>query len=168
MTGGSRGSGFTAVAKRGYPRRLVTYNAGVNQTYMYTTHQDYWAGEMVNLNTPAMGRYLDNGLQWFGRACVDDRGWVHKKLDTTIPEPIYSDEQIVRFVQVCNKQMAPMTFNVGIYQDGTLAQGAVEQLHRLHAALGKWAASPTRLLPFDDHRRFMLRVGLIGLPGWGR
>ena len=24
--------------------RLVTYNAGVNETFLYTTHQDYWAG----------------------------------------------------------------------------------------------------------------------------
>jgi len=28
-----------------------------------------------------------------------------------------------------------MTFNVGIYQDGTLASPSVEQLHRLNAAL---------------------------------
>ena len=28
-----------------------------------------------------------------------------------------------------------MTFNVGIYQDGTMAPASVEQLHRLHVAL---------------------------------
>jgi TfoX/Sxy family transcriptional regulator of competence genes len=28
-----------------------------------------------------------------------------------------------------------MTFNVGIYQDGTMAEASVEQLHRLGAAL---------------------------------
>jgi hypothetical protein len=36
---------FTVAAKVGRPARLVTYNAGVNQTFLYTTHQDYWAGE---------------------------------------------------------------------------------------------------------------------------
>ena len=30
-----------------------------------------------------------------------------------------------------------MTFNVGIYQDGTMASASVEQLHRLGIALGK-------------------------------
>ena len=68
---------FTAAAKTGDPARLVTYNAGVNETFLYTTHQDYWAGELVNLDTPAKGRYLDNGLQWFGWTCLEDRAWVH-------------------------------------------------------------------------------------------
>ena len=30
-----------------------------------------------------------------------------------------------------------MTFNVGIYQDGTMAPASVEQLHRLGTALGR-------------------------------
>ena len=43
---------FTEIAKSGFPDRLVTYNAGVNQMYLYTTHQDYWAGELVDLDHP--------------------------------------------------------------------------------------------------------------------
>jgi len=126
---------FTAAAKRGSRHRLVTYNAGVSQTYLYTTHQDYWAGELVNLDTPAPGRYLESGLQWFGWTCLDDRRWVHKRLNAPIPEPLYSDGAIVDFVRACNGQMAPMTFNVGIYQDGTMAAASVEQLHRVARAL---------------------------------
>jgi hypothetical protein len=34
---------LTMAAKLGYPARLVTYNAGVDKTFLYTTHQDYWA-----------------------------------------------------------------------------------------------------------------------------
>ncbi len=126
---------FTQVAKQGYPARLVTYNAGVNQTYLYTPHQDYWAGELVNLENPAKKRYLDNGLQWFGWTCLDDRRWVHSKQDTPIPGVLYTDEQVVQFVRTCNAVQAPMTFNVGIYQDGTMAPESVEQLHRLGKAL---------------------------------
>ena len=126
---------FTVAAKVGHSERLVTYNAGVAQTYLYTTHQDYWAGELVNLETPATARFLPNGLQWFGWTCIDDRRWVHGKSDTPIPAPLYSDEQVIAFVRQCNKRMAPMTFNVGIYQDGTMAVESVEQLHRLHLAL---------------------------------
>jgi hypothetical protein len=119
----------------------VTYNAGVNKTYLYTTHQDYWAGEMVNLDTPAKGRFLDNGLQWFGWTCIEDRRWVHTKLDTPIPPPLYTDEQVIGCVRTCNQHMAPMTFNVGIYQDGTMAEASVEQLHRLHMALDEEGGS---------------------------
>ena len=127
---------FTAVAKRGYPQRLVTYNAGVNQAFLYTTHQDYWAGELVNLNTPPKGRCLDSGLQWFGWTCIEDRRWVQTRLHTPIPSPLYTDEQVIGFVRTCNKHMAPMTFNVGIYQDGTMSAESVEQLRRLNVALG--------------------------------
>ncbi len=45
--------------------------------------------------------------------------------------------EIVAYVRTCNSHQAPMTFNVGIYQDGTMAPASVEQLHRLGAALGK-------------------------------
>jgi hypothetical protein len=126
---------FTVAAKTGHPARLVTYNPGIKQTFLYTTHQDYWAGELVNLDTPAKGRYLDSGLQWFGWTCLEDRAWVHTQLDTPIPPPLYTDQQVIGYVRTCNKHLAPMTFNVGIYQDGTMAEASVEQLHRLNREL---------------------------------
>ena len=92
---------------------------------------------MVNLETPAESRYLGNGLQWFGWTCLEDRRWVHTKLDTPISPPLHTDEQVIAFVRQCNTHMAPMTFNVGIYQDGTMATASVEQLHRLKASLSK-------------------------------
>jgi alpha-L-fucosidase len=119
---------FTRIAKQGYAERLVTYNPGIHKTFLYTTHQDYWAGEMANLKNPARSRYLDNGLQWFGWTCLDDRRWVHRRLDTPIPEPRYPVEEIVNYVRACNSVKAPMTFNVGVYQDGTMAPKSVEQL----------------------------------------
>ena len=126
---------FTVAAKLGSASRLVTYNAGINETFLYTTHQDYWAGEMIDLQHPPQGRYLENGLQWFGWTCLEDRAWVHAKRDSAIPPPLYSDEEITSFVRTCNSQQAPMTFNVGIYQDGTLPPASVEQLQRVKRAL---------------------------------
>jgi alpha-L-fucosidase len=128
---------LTIAAKRGYPARLVTYNAGVADTFLYTSHQDYWAGEMVNLQTPAKARFLDNGLQCFGWTCLEDPAWVHHRPNTEIPKPLYSDKDVIAYVRTCNSHQAPMTFNVGIYQDGTMAPASVEQLHRLGTALRK-------------------------------
>ncbi len=126
---------FTAAAKRGHPSRLVTYNAGVNETFLYTTHQDYWAGEMVDLKHPPTGRFQSNGLQWFGWTPLEDRAWVHHQRDIEIPKPIYADDDLVAFLQRAKAHQAPMTFNVGIYQDGTMAEASVEQLHRLNRLL---------------------------------
>jgi hypothetical protein len=126
---------FTVAAKRGYPSRLVTYNSGIAETFLYTTHQDYWSGELVDLKTPAKARYLNNGLQWFGWTCLEDRAWAHYRSNTEIPKPLYSDEEVIAYVRTCNSHQAPMTFNVGIYQDGTMAPASVEQLHRVRSAL---------------------------------
>ena len=52
-------------------------------------------------------------------------------------EKAKSDEEVVSYVRTCNSHQAAMTFNVGIYQDGTMASASVEQLHRLGVALGK-------------------------------
>ena len=114
----------------------MTYNAGVDKTFLYTTHQDYWAGELVNLKTPANARYLDNGLQWFGWTCLDFRGWV-TPAEHRNPQTAVLRRGGRRLVPDCNSHQAPMTFNVGIYQDGTMAQASVEQLRRLGTALRK-------------------------------
>jgi hypothetical protein len=127
---------FTVAAKKGHPGRLVTYNGGFNQKFLFTTHQDYWAGEMGNLRTPATSRYLDNGLQWFGWTPLEDKNWVQTKPDTPIRPPLYGDQQVSDYIRTCNRNMAPMTFNVGIHQEGTMAPGSVEQLHRVNDKVG--------------------------------
>lgn len=126
---------FTVAAKTGFPDRLVTYNPGINSTYLYTDHQDYWAGEMVDLNHPPKSRFLENGLQWHGWTCLDDRAWVHSKIDADIPDVLYSDEEVIQFVRTCILHQCPMCFNVGIYQDGTISPYAMRQLMELKASL---------------------------------
>jgi len=122
---------MTVAAKAGFAERLVTYNAGVDETYLYTAHQDYWAGEMNDLKHPAGNRYQSNGLQWFGWTCLDDRSWVHAKRDTAIVQPLYGDAELAAYVRTCRDHQAPMTFNLGIYQDGTMSQSSLDLLHRL-------------------------------------
>ena len=127
---------YSQSAKAGYPQRLVTFNAGVNETFLYTSHQDYWSGELVDLNNPPAVRYMANGLQWHGWTCLDDRDWVHAKADTEAGGPLYSDEELHRFMDICRRHSAPMTFNVIIYQDGTMSPGSIQQLQRTGRHLG--------------------------------
>ena len=60
---------------------------------------------------------------------------MHTTRDTEIPKSHYTDEQLLAYVRTCNACQAPMTFNVGVYQDGTLEPAAVEQLARLGRTL---------------------------------
>jgi hypothetical protein len=128
---------LTIAAKAGYRNRLVTYNAGIGQTYLYTEHQDYWAGELSNLTSPPVARYLDNGLQWHGWTCLDDRRWVYRDNSRKPDPPIYSDNDIVKFLAICREHQAPMCFNVISFQDGSLAEGSVNQLYRVTRILNE-------------------------------
>jgi len=96
---------FTSAAKAGYGDRLITYNAGVSKTFLYTEHQDYWAGELVNLDAPPAGRFLENGLQWHGWTCLDDRRWVYTDGGTKPLPPLYSDDQILSFMLICRRHL---------------------------------------------------------------
>ena len=125
---------FTAAAKRGFPDRLVTYNAGVSQTYLYTTHQDYRAGEIIDLDHPPTSRFAENGLQWHGWTYLDDM-WVHEEADAEIPEVRFPVEKLVDFVRVCRAHEAPMTFNLGVYRDGTVSAHALKAMKALGKAL---------------------------------
>jgi len=126
---------FTQAAKAGCPERLVTYNAGVMLDFLYTTHQDYWAGEMVDLTNPPSGRYARNGLQWHGWTCLDDKNWVWT--DRKCPEPpaLYGDEEIAGFLKQCRIFQAPMCFNVAISQEGIVSSSAVKTLRRIQLEL---------------------------------
>ena len=122
---------MTRAAKAGFSDRLVTYNAGVGRTFLYTDHQDYWAGELTDLDTPPRARYLDNGLQWHGFTCLDDPRWVYSDNSRPLQRLPYSDDRVARFLAACRRHGAAMTFNVTAFQDGTLREDSIRQLQRV-------------------------------------
>jgi hypothetical protein len=132
---------LTAAAKAGHAGRLVTYNAGVGQTFLYTEHQDYWAGELTDLKTPPSGRFLANGLQWHGWTCLDDQRWVYNDNRQPPHPPLYSDDELLAFLVLSRRHQAPMCFNVIAFQDGSLADTSVNQLGRISQELRRAAAS---------------------------
>ncbi len=126
---------MTVAAKAGYCERLVAYNAGIGETFLYTEHQDYWAGELSDLNTPPTGRFLHNGLQWHGWTCLDDKRWVYTNNRMAPHPPLYADDVLLNFLSDCRRHRVPMCFNAVVFQDGSMASASVKQLHRVNHAL---------------------------------
>ena len=126
---------MTSAAKAGYANRLVTYNPGIGKTFLYTDHQDYWAGELPDLSLTPAGRLHENGLQWHGWTCLDDRRWLYNDNRIAPHPPLYSDSDILAFLSICRRHQAPMCFNVISFQDGTLAEAPIQQLRRVADAL---------------------------------
>ena len=77
---------------------------------------------------------------------------MHTKPNRQIPKPLYNDEAVISHVRSCNSHQGPMTFNVGIYQEGTMARAAIELLHRLGESLGRKDSSDAALLHNDESR----------------
>jgi uncharacterized protein (DUF2132 family) len=138
---------YTAAAKTGYPERLVTYNAGIAETHLYTTHQDYWTGELADLTVAPAGRFLPNGLQWHGWVCLDDPGWVFARNDRPPSPPRFSDSALLDYARQCRRSQAPITFNTIIFQDGTMAEASVDCLARLRTGLDEPGGASTAPTP---------------------
>ena len=89
------------------------------------------AGEMLDLSRPPAGRFQSNGLQWHGWLCLDDQSWVYVKNDKPPHPPRFTDEALREFVGACRTHQAPVTFNVIIFQDGSIAEASIDQLRRM-------------------------------------
>ncbi len=126
---------LTTAAKLGFAGRLVTYNAGVDRSFLYTDRQDYYAGETNGLKSPATNRYLDSGLQNFRWTTLNGVEWVHTKPDTDQPPPRHSDEQVAAYIRACNAHQCPAAFNLGVDQEGIIDAASVEQMRRVDGLL---------------------------------
>ena len=118
---------LTAATKSGNPESIVTYNAGIDFDYLYTTHQDYYAGETTSLKFQPDGRY-HGGLQLHQWTCIDNRSWVHNKPDTPFESLLYNNEELLAFTRKITGAGGAVTYNVEIDQTGLMNSRSVEQL----------------------------------------
>jgi hypothetical protein len=112
---------WTAAAKTGYKGRLVTLNPGVLKDFLYTTHQDYEAGEVNDLVAAPSSRFTPGHLQGHRWVCLDNPRWVHDRVMTPLAAPRYPLSSVVDYVRVCNKSKVPVTFNIDIDRTGLLS-----------------------------------------------
>lgn len=121
--------------KIGNPNRLVAYNFWIYP--VETEWQEYWAGEANGLRPPRaryMGRGPAPGLQQHS-AWITDAPWGHAKLDTEMEPPRFTDEQVIEYVKACMKTGAAVSFNLGIFQDGTIGAATMKQMQALRKAI---------------------------------
>jgi alpha-L-fucosidase len=125
--------------KAGNPDRLCCFNWGFQP--VGTPWQDYWSAETVSPGIlPAVdesGRMVSGpgkGLNGHALLIMDDF-WVHDKPDTEIVSPRWRSAELIDFIRDCNEKKAPVTLNLGIYQDGTISPAAAEVMRELRRAL---------------------------------
>lgn len=122
--------------RAGNPARLVAFNFWVYP--IETQWQDYWAGEVAEIVRPASARYMTSGPAIGLQAhflLFADAPWVHSTPDSEMEPLLFSDEALIDFVKRNVEKEAPVTINLGIYQDGTIGEAAQRQMAKLRQAI---------------------------------
>jgi hypothetical protein len=123
-------------AKTGNSNRLVTLNPGVMIHYLYSTHQDYEAGEANDMIAVPTTQFTPEHLQSHRWVCLDNPGWVHSKVMTPLMPPRYRADLVTDYVRMCNQVKVPVTFNVDIERGGLLSPESLALLRQVRNQLG--------------------------------
>lgn len=120
---------WKAAACAGNPDAVIAMCPGAEAMGYAFREQDYLAGEANTLNHKPDGPLID-GMQWHCLIWLDCR-WGHWKQAGEIEAPRFTDEELMNFYQGCKENGGAVTWNIGIYQDGQMAEKTVEQIIRL-------------------------------------
>ena len=106
--------------------------------------QDYWCGEITDLPAKPFGaRYLKDGpaagLQAHS-AIKLDAPWFHVTENMEMEPPLYSARELADYIAICQRDQAPVTLGVGIYQDGTIGPKSYAVLTELRGLIRKGKA----------------------------
>ena len=116
---------FFNACKTGYPDRIIALNSWVYPAV--TEYQEYWAGENASpVEIPRNGTYQRGpgaGLQ-FQSLLIMEPYWVQKKKE--MPAPRFTVDKLSAYIEACRKNAGVVTINLGIYQDGSVGEKALE------------------------------------------
>jgi len=126
---------WTEAAKTGYRARLVALSPGMLTHFLFTTHQDYEAGEANELVAVPSTQFTLEHLQAHRWACLDNPEWVHDRVMTPLAPPRYRREEVLDYVRSCNRSKVPVTFNVDIDRTGKLSPESLALLREVKSGL---------------------------------
>ncbi|WPJ95964.1 alpha-L-fucosidase [Coraliomargarita algicola] len=129
---------YTAAARAGNSERMIAYNSWIKPKI--TEYQDYYGGEGRTSFNPAeltdgvfkAGR--QQGLQAHG-CFIFEKSWGHIALNQPIPKPRYNLKQLTGLVKKAQQGRYPLSINLEMYEDGSVAPASAALLKELKAAV---------------------------------
>jgi hypothetical protein len=122
---------WVETARTGFAGRLVTLNSGMLSHYLYSTHQDYEAGEVNDLVAVPSAQFTADRLQDHRWVCLDNPEWVHARVKTPLAAPRFGLAAVVDYVRTANRMNVPVTFNVDIDRSGTMSPESLALLRKV-------------------------------------
>lgn len=110
---------------------------GANSMKYVFDMEDFLAGEadfgkLPNEELPA--GMQPHALFWL------DCAWGHWDAPGEIVPPKVSLEELFDYIVSCKQKGVAVTINIGIYEDGSMAEQSVEMLHQVSNLLDEWKA----------------------------
>jgi alpha-L-fucosidase len=123
------GSGWGEAVRAGNPDSVYALNPGAN-TFQYVSEDEgFLAGEANDLRVRP-GQPLIGDKQWHSLVWIDCF-WLHTTRGTKIDAPRFFDPELHGYLHRCHANGGAVTLNIGIYQDGTLAEQTLAQVMRM-------------------------------------
>ena len=113
--------------KAGNPDRVFAMCTGANLMGWVFEEEEYLAGESSGDKEP--WAYEENSKQWHALFWLDC-AWMHTETGEMEP-PKFSNEYLSAYVSGCLKKKGSITMNIGIYEDGTMAERTLAQVKKV-------------------------------------
>ena len=136
-----------AAARSGNPQRIVAMCNGANQMEYVFEQEDYLPGESFGPDQNLINNVLNDDdsklypwefgstpKQWHTLIWLDCF-WGHCEKPGKIAPPRFTDEKLFEYAKSCLSKQGAITWNIGIYEDSSLAEDTVNQLLRLRKYL---------------------------------
>ncbi|MFA7636736.1 MAG: alpha-L-fucosidase [Monoglobales bacterium] len=122
-------------ARAGNQNRITAMCDGANQMTYVFEQEEYLAGESSRTLEFYPWDYDSTEKQWHALICTDCF-WGHCEREGEIDPPKFTDDEMCEYTKTCLEKRGAITWNVGIYQDSTMAEKTVAQIKRLKERLG--------------------------------
>jgi hypothetical protein len=103
-----------------------------------TPWQEYWAGETASPVALPQNGFMKDGpvpdLPYHALLIMEPY-WVQEKAE--MPDPRFTAEELGKYITECQENGGAVTVNLGIYQDGTVGQKALQVMKEVRAGIRK-------------------------------
>ena len=127
---------FYNATKIGNSDRIITLNSWIYPPV--SPWQDYWAGEVASPIALPVNGYLKDGPVTdlpYQALLIMEPYWVQQKAE--MPEPRFNPIQLSQYIRDCNINGGAVTINLGIYQDGTVGEKALQVMREVREQIRK-------------------------------
>lgn len=116
---------FNKAAKTGNKDRIICLNSWIYPSV--TPWQDYWAGEVASPVAVPENGFMKGGPVPdlpYQALLIMEPYWVQEKAE--MPDPRFTSADLSQYIRNCMNNGGAVTINLGIYQNGTVGEKALE------------------------------------------